>query len=616
MGYVCNVCLVVCLFIAGCGGTTDLSKEIPKLVRQMWQGNDGFKDGEEFGVYPGWATDNNNYFSEWNCTSPSGIDTIRRLNIAPLGQHPKQINKDSIFINNVDFAGGNPVLNFTIGDPKAKSVFVMAKAEFDGANWRASIVKTHLTNPGGVSSFDGTQSDYIMNEYFINGWGPTANKPGSKSKIPGVSEISSPNVESYPLVGTGPLGLTTIRDLVQGNPMNTNLDSCIHMNPTLYDYDSQGVPRKMAADLWASVDGKTRVPCKLPTGQVLPKPSFYIYHYEGPVLGWQLKPELGPLDPTQILDSATNYIFGSNGKFSRAAWTHGLKIVDLNAKPKLPFTALYCPNIPMSEATAVNERLIYFIADPPPFHGKAAGLDDGVWIHDIYVGFRSNPSPPPPGSNTLTAPYFYKVDGNALFYYAPGMVCGLNSYEGLKNCYSASGKGVLKSYDNIPEENGEFNKYVTYDGPCGCQGGPPQNTTPPYFYRIGYEPFFQFAPGYMCRLNSTPGMQSCYKKAGKGYIAPDVTLLPEQSLSWHKGLIDAGECGCQTPDTPYFYRMGLAGYFNFAPGLFCHLTSGKGLQNCHKAAGLGYIPPDVMQLQQQTDAFHKSLAHDGECGCQ
>ena len=191
----------------------------------------------------------------------------------------------------------NPILYFTWGNHKPSStqpVFTMAYAKFDGTNWTVvNYLDDQLPN-GGVSSHDGSLSDFVFNEYFTSGWGPFANKPGAQSKIPGVAnergQFFGPYANrltiGYPLIGRGPLGLTSIETPVQNQLPDINTRTCLHMNPTMFT-DASRRP-SMAVYLFTNGPPPSRRSgCTLPDGRKI-GPANYIYRYQGLHLGWQL----------------------------------------------------------------------------------------------------------------------------------------------------------------------------------------------------------------------------------------------------------------------------------------------------------------------------------------
>jgi hypothetical protein len=342
-----------------------------------------------------WAVDNTNYFTQWSCSSNAGINSIRKMDIASDGKHSELFYKDSLFVNNVDYAGGNPVVYFSAGLLSANPKYSLKKAAYNTNlhKWQISAVLDH-PNPilGGISSQDGIGDDYLMNEYAIMGWGPESHKPGTTSKIPGVSNTAvKAGVSSfgYPLIGSGPLGLTTITEFKQ-NDEYIGYNSCLHMNPTLFDFDANGVPHSFAAYLFTTQD--SAVPCKLPSGTTLPKAGHYVYHYDSS-LGWQLDVTTGLIDGEQT--SVLNYVYGSNRIFTSARYNGIFQSIDINQKPPLVSTLLDCSRggIHFAEGTGQLDRF-YFIAESQP------SVMENLHFLDIYYAYNTNgptntPSPTP-----------------------------------------------------------------------------------------------------------------------------------------------------------------------------------------------------------------------------
>ena len=351
----------------------------------------------------GWAADNINYFKEWSCSSSTGIDTINRLNISPLSSHHPNFWKDSLWINGSS-KNGLPVIYYTASMKLRKPKFSLKKASYDkqSSEW---IVEDMMSLPfpdlTGVSSQDGkTEQDYVLNEYQIAGWGPTANKPGSQSKIPGLANTPNPpgttfprTGKTYPLVGTGPLGITTITNLDQKRneplayPHIPMYHTCRHANPTLFNYDSKGIPHSMMVSLAIDIAGNQ--PCQLPPGapaKIL-EGNNYVYRYQGTQLGWQLDLNLGPLPGT----ANNNYKSGSNGKFL-IHYERGDKIIkelDITTNPISTKTILNCQSsdklINMGEI-AGDWKKIVFLGDA----GNDGTLAKGVGSHDIYLAYNSS----------------------------------------------------------------------------------------------------------------------------------------------------------------------------------------------------------------------------------
>lgn len=355
---------------------TDVTPE-QTLTVPIW----GDGSTEEWPLQNSWTPDPTNYFAKWNCKSTRGLKTISRLFINPLTTHSPTYWKDSL-TTDVD-SNGNLMVFFTAGDygSPGEPTFKMNKSKFDGNQWNTTEYLID-SNPGGVSSHDGTEIDYVFNKYFYNGWGPYASTVSGK--IPGVNSAQE-------LWGTGPLGLTTIRNLVQNSV--ANLDTCLHMNPSLFDYDSSRSPRSFIATLWS---GTLKTPCKLPPGapvSSLPKSGPYVYHFINSQIGWQLDLERGLIENQKGLDYAMNADPAHNGFFVRGDVTGAIMEVDSLAKRKQKVLKCSVKSVHISEASRGKNGAYYFLGDEFPFTGPGLGLAPASeWIpatpqHDIFVAY-------------------------------------------------------------------------------------------------------------------------------------------------------------------------------------------------------------------------------------
>lgn len=344
----------------------------------------------------GWS-DLTNYFTAWGCRAPSGgINTIRRLNIAPIGSHTANTWKDSLHVDFNEYVGGNPVVYFTGGSAFSTPTFRLQRATFNGTtgNWSIADFDANYLNGGGISSNDGTATDYIVNVYGQDGWGPSANRSGSVSNIPGVSTTAVGG--EYPLTGSGTHGMSTIRAL-HGSAADPNTQSCLHMNPSLFDYDVNGHPKGLMACLWTGnssaahpwpTDG-----CALPPGVngTASESAHYVYRHNAST-GWQLDPE--PLDALgNCAEVGTvNYIQGSTEKFYVTRWEGRIDLLDLPTRNVtqgvLDCTATSGSAVVNFAEASGQPNQIYFIATEPGQLGPSNGLYDGMPTHDIYVGFR------------------------------------------------------------------------------------------------------------------------------------------------------------------------------------------------------------------------------------
>ena len=378
----------------------------------------------------GWAADKTNYYKEWSCRSDAGIRYIRRLGIAPLGTHHEALWKDSLMMAKDEWSGGFPIIYFTQGMTHGadrpghtssvappspySSMFALKKAYYNSTEnrWFITDELNQPRTPHGVSSQDGTGMDFIMNDYesgpgwqdVIPGWGPTANLPGSKSRIPGVSEKPIGfGIDSYPLYGNGPLGLTSI---VRASPLKPppgeSVGTCIHMNPTLFDFDPTGMPRGLIARLsWGSKDQD----CVLPDGRHLPVGD-YVYRYVGSKDGWQL-------DLTNSLpgEHAINYIYGTDAHFFTGDWVGRIRELALNGSAN---TVLDCTNDDPKKRVAMGEPsgfegAFIFLAAPYPYRGKAFGLDPATFVHDVYFASATDMTPTQDPNHPFIAPEVVKA---------------------------------------------------------------------------------------------------------------------------------------------------------------------------------------------------------------
>lgn len=362
-------------------------------------------------------TDNVNYFTIWNCESLVGINTIQRLNILPLSTHSPKIWKDSLFASFKEQSrSGDPRLYFTIGTHNqlpGEPVFRMAYADFDPDEnrWIVTEYMNDGQDGGGVSSHDGELENFVFNEYKTPGWGPFSNKSGLNSAYPGVSTkretfigINSNSMSKtigYPLTGSGPTGLSSIRNYKQVDGGDPNTQTCLHMNPTMF-VDAVGRP-SMVATLWArGANSRSREACMLPSGRKLPAAGNYIYHFIDEELGWQLDVERGLIGTTG--NDAMNAIHNTMNKLiatqygniqndldsSRANPSQkdrnipaALQLVDIDAGTILDLLTCGKPQLHFAEASGKADR-IYFLVDYPE---KSV-----PFVHDVFVAFREKTS--------------------------------------------------------------------------------------------------------------------------------------------------------------------------------------------------------------------------------
>lgn len=352
----------------------------------------------------GWS-DGKNYFEEWSCTSPAGLDTIARLNIIPLGTFGPHIQKDSLASNwHYDtYDGDKPIIYFTLMTGDHSSRWSLKKAVYSEADKRWNVYSV-LDNPEsqfGVSSQDGRGKYIIMNDYSLPGWGPSSPIPGSQNKIPGVSNVSAgTRMPSYPLVGAGPLGITAITNTAYPSTRSGGPEgrTCIHANPKLLDYDAQSRPHTLITNMWQN---SPRNACPLPPGAPLsrlPAPGNYLYRYEGPELGWQLDLDTGVVtdslhyDITNKMNSTPKLLAGTAHSLVRATWDGIIETIDLDMpKTNNADMLLDCRKggVHFGEPTGRKEG-IFFLAAKSDIAGERRkyGLGTDVFPFDIYYAYK------------------------------------------------------------------------------------------------------------------------------------------------------------------------------------------------------------------------------------
>jgi hypothetical protein len=386
-----------------------------------------------------------NYFPLWNGDESIGqIRYIYRLGIHPLGTHSPKVAKDSLVLSQDEWSGGFPVVYYThslpdVGEGSAlygkDRVFNIERATYDRGKdrWFSEV---SLDAPGtmfGVAARDGTRDDFIFMQYqygmkrggngeWLPGAGPMANKPGGKSRIPGVMERlpqpGEPDADLYPntrllvgwpLFGRGPLGLTSILRACHGRGLpGSEVPECILDNPTLFDYRADGRPHAFAASIYmqaGSVDANGKYVGRFaeiylppeaaalipkaaltvsPRGEPMLRPGDWAFRFDDahPELGWQLDPK-GWLDPNV---DTINSIYGSGDKFLTSDWTDS-SISLLDGATKQRRKLLKCnakPHAAMGEPSGA-ENLFIFLGNRAPYGGATFGLDEGVFCHDIYL---------------------------------------------------------------------------------------------------------------------------------------------------------------------------------------------------------------------------------------
>ena len=355
----------------------------------------------------GWS-DGKNYFNEWGCTSPTGIDTIARLNIIPLGTFGPHFQKDSLGASwyNDTSDGRTPIVYFDLARTDHGSRWSMKKAVYNKADnrWEIYSVFDNTDSDGGVSSRDGRGRYIVMNDYSLPGWGPSSPIPGSENNIPGISDVSaSAHIPSYPLVGTGPLGITAMTNtLYQPTTRGHTVmgTTCIHMNPKLLDYDAQGRPQTLVVNMWHDTKSEA---CPLPPGvsiQRLPHPGNYLYRFKGPELGWQLD-----LAVSLVTDSlynitnnrpalAPNLVAGTAHTLVTANLAGVVYIIDLD-KPNTSNASVLLDcragkKVIFGQATAAGDGRVLFNGEKSDIAGerKKYGLGNDVFPAEIFYAFR------------------------------------------------------------------------------------------------------------------------------------------------------------------------------------------------------------------------------------
>lgn len=349
--------------------------------------------------------DGHDYFKDWGCTSSVGLNRIVRLNIIPYGNlngtkyHDINFQKDSLLVNLVDQMFGSPIVYFTSSRYNTySSVYSLKKAAYRAnGNWQIFDMLDYPSNSGGFSSLDGRYPSFIMNDYSQPGWGPTSPNPGSRNYVPGVANTSvNPENNSFPLIGTGLYGLTTIANLMQGPGVRdggVGGRTCLQMNPKLFDYNSSGVPQSMTAYLFQQATTGEPLPCLLPDGSALPSVGYYVYHYQG-AAGWQLDKNFGPVESDPNPDQAMKLESGANNHtFIAGNWSGEITTINLdNPPPRTKAVILSChasvrgSTAKFGEATG-NASQIWFLAIPP---GAPLTYGNGVFTGDIYYAYSTS----------------------------------------------------------------------------------------------------------------------------------------------------------------------------------------------------------------------------------
>lgn len=391
--------------------------------------------------------DDVDYFVKWNCDPSVGpIRHIRKLGIYPLGTHSSGAAKDSLMLAQDAWSGGLPCVVFTHSapgatDPKSplygKTRFFnieMASFDADQDRWFSRPLVDLPGTTFGVAAADGKPGDFIFQQYqhgmrrggdgdWLAGMGPVSLLPAPHTMIPAVrgrlprageadTDLYPPGkpYAGYPLFGTGPLGLTTIVRLnhLQRMPYGESPE-LVQDNNTLFDYGPDGRPRAFYTDAYRQtgkvdangkyaglVMGGMIVPKealarfrpadleKGPDGSTLVKAGYWAYRFDParPGAGWQL-------DPSSRIDvgiHAMNAIRYEPGRFLTSNWTASTVMAyDYRTRAmRVLVRGRAKPHVAMGEPSGSSDLFIT-LGCQFPYFGKPVGLDDGVFVHDIYL---------------------------------------------------------------------------------------------------------------------------------------------------------------------------------------------------------------------------------------
>ncbi len=284
----------------------------------------------------------------------------------------------------------------SVGLNRIGSTYSLKKAAFSPkGDWEIFDILDYPSSASGISSLDGRYPAFVMNDYSLPGWGPASPLSGSSNLVPGVSNTAiNPEKNSFRLVGTGPYGLTTLVELVQGPGVvdgGVAGRTCLHMNPKLFDFDSKGIPRSMLAYLfYQSAIGK-RMPCLLPDGSTLPRAGYYVYRFHD-VNGWQLDKNFGPVESGDNPDEALKLVANSH-IFIAGNWDAQIITIDLDSPPpRTKVVILSCKKLingssaRFGEATGSTDQ-IWFLGIPP---GMPPAYKDGAFKADIYFAYKKS----------------------------------------------------------------------------------------------------------------------------------------------------------------------------------------------------------------------------------
>eukprot|EP00040_Diaphanoeca_grandis_P042300 m.1176 g.1176 ORF g.1176 m.1176 type:complete len:590 (-) comp572_c0_seq1:129-1898(-) len=394
-----------------------------------------------FDTPTGWADDSStsqDLFKEWNCSAPSGgVNTIVRLNILPYARrvgaaidspgdryHHRGFKKDSLHLSESERdPWGGPVLHFsaarygipglpgsTLGRAaQTASAWSLKKAIFNRTSdaWEVFDQLDSPTSDYGISSYDGVDGvNMIMNDGGVVGWGPTATCSPTldqRCKIPSLATASAADdIPSYPLVGTGPLGLTTIQNYHHNTSTRGVAARCIHMNPKLAEFDDMGVPHVMWAYLWTT---QPDVGCVLPSGEYV-RAGYYAYRINKTDVssGWQLDLTQGLAEFNQTRGQAMKKEWGATQQtsFIFSCWdlppnlTPPSTIFRVDTTwptPRYGEPLLQCygsnssDKVHLGEATG-NSTDLYFLVDFDAQVSKANTIGE-KFSADIYYAYRS-----------------------------------------------------------------------------------------------------------------------------------------------------------------------------------------------------------------------------------
>jgi hypothetical protein len=351
----------------------------------------------------GWS-DGGDVFKAWDCDSSVGFNRIARLNIVPFGgsdgaeYHDRNFQKDSLLVNIADQEFEAPIIYFTSSRYTTySSTYSLKKAVFGSkGDWEIYDILDYPSSASGISSLDGRYPAFVMNDYSLPGWGPTSPLSGSGNLVPGVSNTAiNPEKNSFRLVGTGPYGLTTIVELLQGPGLvdgGVAGRTCLHMNPKLFDFDPEGIPRSMLAFLFHQSANGEKKPCLLPDGSTLPRADYYVYRFHD-ANGWQLDKNFGPVEAGDHPDEALKLVANANGHvFVAGNWSGQVTTIDLNdSPPRRKAVILSCKKVidgssaKFGEATGSTDQ-IWFLGIPP---GVPPAYKDGAFKADIYFAYKA-----------------------------------------------------------------------------------------------------------------------------------------------------------------------------------------------------------------------------------